>query len=190
MDALNSRADDPAPTVFGALEVLVCINLSRHFQCLAIFFDSYRGREIWALIPVLAVRSHPGRVSYFPLRSGWFGFVRGFGFVWGGCGSLVDWGCATMVGVAGVCGRAGVAGLLGLLRGGAAFHAFSMPGYLLCPLPGSGTTGLDPSFVCAVSPGTGELLSAAFGLIRVCSGVRVCVGAGTALRLMEVALQR
>ncbi len=57
--------------------------LSRHLQCLATFFDPYRGREIWAFVRVLAVRSHPGRVSYFPLRSGWFGFVRGFGFVLG-----------------------------------------------------------------------------------------------------------
>ena len=69
---------------------------------------------------------------------------------------MVDEGCATTVGVAGLCGRAGAAGLLGLLRGGLAFQAFSMPGYLLCPLPGSGGLGLDPSFACSVSPETGE----------------------------------
>ena len=77
------------------------------------------------------MRSHPGRVSYFLLRSGWFGFVRRFGFVLGRCGTLVGGGYATTVGVAGVSGRAGVAVLLGLLRGGLALQAFSMPGYLL-----------------------------------------------------------
>jgi hypothetical protein len=28
----------------------------------------------------LSTRTHPGRVSYGTLRSGWFGFVRKFGF--------------------------------------------------------------------------------------------------------------
>ena len=77
------------------------------------------------------MRSRPGRVSYFPQRSGWFGFVRGLGLFWGGCGSSGDGGCATTVGVAGVFGRAGVALLLGLLRGGLASQAFLMLGYLL-----------------------------------------------------------
>ncbi len=44
--------------------------LSRHFQCLATFFDPYRGREIWALFRALAVRCHPGRVSH------WTGMYR------------------------------------------------------------------------------------------------------------------
>ena len=59
------------------------------------------------------------------------GLFGGSGLFWGGCGSLVDEGCATTVGVAGVSVRAGVALLLGLLRGGLAVQAFAMPGYLL-----------------------------------------------------------
>ena len=99
--------------------------------------------------------SHPGQVSFFPLRSGWFGFVRSSGlFLRAGASVLERF--ATAEGVAGVFRGAGVALLPGLLRVGLDLQASSMPGYLLCPLPGSGDLAVVPGFGCAVSPGTGE----------------------------------
>jgi len=48
-----------------------------------------------------------------------------------------------------------------------------MPGYLLRPLPGSGALASVPGFGYSNSLGTSELLSAAFGLVRICSEVRI-----------------
>ncbi len=46
------------------------------------------------------MRTHPRRVSYFPLRSGWFGFVRGFGFEALGSDGRVCWFCSVRIFVA------------------------------------------------------------------------------------------